>query len=173
MLGGWGMLIWVQGEGARVGEAPPACLTAPPVRGPQRQRGCGNLPSSCGAGGSALAAAAGGEVSRWLYYSAALQERTGIHKSHHLAGNSWERLGTAGAEGSPRDLCRAPPPPPASRPLPQPRSRSLFQEGEKWAFKSGQGAGPCCTAAAESTLPCSSWPLAWRPDAKGINQKPC
>lgn len=33
VLGGGGMLIWLQGAGARVGAAPPACLAAPPLRG--------------------------------------------------------------------------------------------------------------------------------------------
>lgn len=120
VLRGWGMLIWVPGEGARVGETPPACLLAclpgctSSVWGPQRHRGCENPP-----GCSVLGAAAGGEAPRVGSYSAALQE-CNIHKSHHLAGNNWE--------DSAKDLGRPQLPAPGSRPAPHPRSNSFLKK---------------------------------------------
>lgn len=58
MLGGWGMLIRVQGEGARVGETPPSCLTTPPPPGdPDLAETAKTCQGADGGGGTA----AGGE----------------------------------------------------------------------------------------------------------------
>lgn len=100
VLGGWGMLMWVPGEGARVGETPPACLTTPPA--------CGDPDVTEAAG---------------------LEEKSPVCVTLQQDCTKLQIHITTSS---------------ASLPVP-------FQEGKKWAFKSGPEPGPC-----RSRLACSS-----------------
>lgn len=144
MLGGWGMLIWVQGEGARAGETPPACLTAPPLSGDpnvtEAAETCRAAAATEGGGGAGGGGAAGG----------VLQDGAALQESHHLAGNDRGRTSAASS--------RQPPSSSASlRSLPKTlKSRPLTLDG----------------APGERTLTCSSWAggvlqrQLWRADEK-------